>query len=76
MKSLLTPEQEAEVKSEMVLSGLPVRFMIDGQSVHLTTGERDKKGINVIYQHFYWNFTKDTAKKIAGWIGAKAVFDA
>jgi hypothetical protein len=71
----MTPEQIAEVKQEMVKDGTPVRFQIDGRTVaNLTTLDLHTKGINVIHQTVYWNFTKETAQKIAGWIGAKAVF--
>lgn len=74
MGCLLKEDQIAEVKKEMVQMGVPVRFQVDGQTVNLTTGERQQRGINVIHQVVYWNFTRETANKIAGWIGAKAVF--
>jgi hypothetical protein len=71
----MTPEQVQEVKNEMVPQGIPVRFQIDGATVaNLTTGQMHRKGINVIHQTVYWSFTKETAKKIAGWIGAKPIF--
>lgn len=71
---MLTEAQIAEVKSEMVKNGTPVRFQINGQTLNLTTGELQPRGINVLYQLVYWNFTKETAKKIAGWTNSKPVF--
>lgn len=73
----LTDEQVAEVKAEMVPNGVPVRFQIDGRTVqNLRTLLLHDKGINVIHQTVYWCFTRDTARKIAGWIGANPVFDS
>jgi hypothetical protein len=71
---MLTETQIAEVRSEMVKDGTPVRFQINGQTLNLTTGELQPKGINVLYQLVYWNFTKETSKKIAEWTGSKPVF--
>jgi carbohydrate-binding DOMON domain-containing protein len=71
----LTKEQVREVKAEMVRQGVPVRFMYNGQCLIITTGELMEKYINVIHQQFYWNFTKETSKKIAKWLGVKAIFD-
>ena len=72
----LTKSQIEEVKSEMVEHGVPVRFMYNGCSLIITTGETTEKYINVIHQQFYWRFTKETSKKIAKWLGVKAVFDS
>ena len=73
----LTEDQINEVSNEMVpeSEGMPVRFQKDGQTINIGTGERQPKGINVIHQHVYWRFTKATSRKIAGWLGAKAVFE-
>ena len=73
----LTAEQIEEITAEMVpsLLGTPVRFLIDGQNIaSLSTGDLSPKGINVMHQMVYWNFTRETSNKIAGWLGAKAVF--
>jgi len=70
----LTSEQIDEIKKELVSKGVPVRFLDGGQAINIETGERQKKGINIIYQIVYWNFTKDTAKKIAKWLGVKPVW--
>lgn len=70
----LTPEQVKEIQGEMVRDGVPVRFMKGGESMDIVTGKTTPKGTNVMYQMVYWNFTKDTAKKIAGWLGVKPVF--
>lgn len=81
----LTSEQIEEIKKEMVkwrycpeptsADPCPVRFLIGGQCLNIETGNLQQKGINVIYQQVYWNFTKETSKKIAKWLGAKPVFD-
>lgn len=73
----LTPEQIAEIRSEMVTltGGVPVRFLVNGCCVsNLETGETSSRGSNVIYHQVYWGFTRETSKKIAGWLGANAVF--
>jgi len=70
----LTDEQIDEVKAEMVRNGVPVRFLKGGRSMNIETGELGKRGTNIMYHVVYWNFTRDTAKKIADWLGAKAVF--
>ena len=42
---------------------------------HLSAvGNLQPKGINVIHQNFYWNFTRATAKKIAAALNVKAIF--
>jgi len=71
----LTSDQIAEVKGEMVKSGVPVRFMKGGGSLNIETGKTTPKGTNVMHQIVYWNFSKETAKKIADWLGARASFD-
>lgn len=76
----LNPEQIAEVKAEMVPMGTPVRFLFSGRNLNISTGELLPRGVNVIYHHVYWNFTKATAHKILGWLNdrswgeVKAVF--
>lgn len=73
-RSKLTKKQVQEVKAEMAPRGVPVRFMDAGRSVNISTGERDKKRMNVIHQRVYWDFPKETSKKIAKWLGVRAVF--
>ncbi len=73
--SKLTPAQIDEIKGEMVNSGVPVRFMKGGGSLNIETGQTTPRGANVMHQIVYWNFTKETAKKIADWLGARASFD-
>lgn len=70
----LSKEQIAEVKDEMTLTGDPVRFLHNGQCLNIVTGELMKKGINIMHQIVYWNFDKETSRKIASWLGVKAVF--
>ena len=74
MTKKLTYEQLEEVSKEMVQNGVPVRFLHEGRCLVITTGELMTKGINVIYQEVYWNFTKETSKKIAKWLEVKAIF--
>lgn len=59
----------------MVKNGHPVRFMHEGCSVNIETGIKCARGCNVIHQLVYWNFTKETAKKIATLTETKTVFD-
>lgn len=70
----LTEEQIKEVQNEQVQDGVPVRFQINGQTLNIVTGDLQTRGINVMYQIVYWNFTKETSQKIANWLGAKAIF--
>jgi hypothetical protein len=72
----LTDEQIAEVKAEQVPAeqAVPVRFLAGGQALNIVTGETTPRGTNVIYQTVYWNFTRETAKKIARWLSVRAVF--
>jgi hypothetical protein len=71
----LTQAQKAEVKLETVKNGKPVRFMRLGCSLNINTGETTRPNCNIIHQYVYWNFTKETANKIAGWLNVKLVFD-
>lgn len=70
----LTPGQAKELHGEMVKNGVPVRFLIGGQAIDIVSGKAASKGSNIMYHPVYWNFSKETAKKIAKWLGAKAVF--
>jgi hypothetical protein len=74
----LSKKQMKEVINEIGLtlggSCPPVRFMHGGCSVNISDGSKTSKGCNVMYQHVYWNFSKETSKKIAKWLGARAVF--
>jgi len=71
----LTTEQIAELKKEVIKEGHPVRFLHNGQAIDITTGEAAGKNTNILYHPVYWNFTKETSKKIAQWLGVKPVFD-
>lgn len=72
----LTADQLKEIEGELLSNntGVPVRFMKGGRNLDIVTGNFQKKGVNVVHQLVYWNMTKETAKKIAGWLGVKAVF--
>lgn len=70
----LTKKQINEVIEERVPNGVPVRFMHNGCSLVITSGETTSKRCNVMYQQVYWNFTKETSKKIAKWLGVRTVF--
>lgn len=74
MTTCLTPKQIAEIKSEMIPSGTPVRFQVAGQTLDICTGQLQKKGINVIHQIHYWCFSKETSLKIANWLSASPIF--
>jgi hypothetical protein len=51
-----------------------VRFQHHGQTLSIHSGHLQPRGINVIHQNVYWNFTKGTAKKIAAALNVNAVF--
>lgn len=70
----LTEEQILELRAEMVREGAPVRFLHDSRALDILTGRLCSKGSNVIYHPVYWNFTRETALKIAKWLNVKAVF--
>jgi hypothetical protein len=70
----LSKAQIDEIKKEMVKDGVPVRFLKNGLAFDILSGVPVSKGSSIMYHPVYWNFTKDTAKKIADWLGAKAVF--
>jgi hypothetical protein len=66
----LNSEQIQIFKAQMVDRGTPVRFLYRGQCLDIATGELQAKGINVIHQLHYWNFTAATALAIAKALGA------
>lgn len=72
----LTQEQIDVIKPKLVKSseGIPVRFQENGQTCNVETGKKQTKGINVIHQLVYWNFTKEVALEVAKLTGTKAVF--
>ena len=71
----LTTRQRTELQAELVPEhGVPVRFLIDGCAIDIMTGVACKKGSNVIYHPVYWGFTRATSRKVASWLGARAVF--
>jgi hypothetical protein len=72
--SKLSKDQIEEVKKEMVPNGVPVRFLDGGESMDIITGQKTGRGSNVMHQIVYWNFTKETSKKIAKWLGVRPVF--
>lgn len=71
----LTEDQTNEIRRETVRNGTPVRFLVNGQSLNIFSGELSPKNTNVMYHTVYWYFTKETSKKIARWLQAKPVFD-
>ena len=70
-----TPAQIEALRGEMVPCprATPVRFH-RRRDLFLLSGNLQPKGINVIHQNFYWNFTRATAKKIAAALNVKAIF--
>jgi hypothetical protein len=73
---VFTPEQIEQLRTEMVPCSQAeiVRFLLNGQALSIETGHLQPKGINIIHQVHYWNFTKATAEKIAHALCVKAVF--
>ncbi len=76
--TVLTDEQKAEIRNEMLPAMDPrirvVRFLVDGCNLQIGTGYLSPRGVNVLHQTCYWNFSEETSRKIAEWLGAKAVF--
>lgn len=70
----LNEEQVQEARSEMIRDGVPVRFLLDGRNLDIITGDLQPKGTNVIHQIVYWNFSRETSKKIAAWLGCTVIF--
>lgn len=64
----LDSRQINELRRELVTNGIPVCFLVDDKPVLLTTGQRVEEG------RVYNNFTRETACKVAGWIGAQPLF--
>ena len=71
-----SPEQIEALRAEMVpySQATPVRFQHHGQTLSIHSGQLQPRGINVIHQNVYWNFTEGTAKKIAAALNVNAVF--
>jgi hypothetical protein len=74
--TILTREQIESIKSRMVPmgEGIPVRFLEDGCAVSISTGDKCRKGSNVIHHPVYWTFTKELAQEIASLTGTKPVW--
>ncbi|HNX25947.1 MAG TPA: hypothetical protein PKK48_00915 [Phycisphaerae bacterium] len=70
----LSREQIEHYKKLQVPNGVPCRFMSDGRCLNISTGELQPQGINVMHQRVYWNFSRETAKKIASTLGCRVVF--
>ena len=70
----LTEEQVSEAQAETVRNGVPVRFMLGGRALNIETGELSPKGAGIMHQTVYWGFPRETARKIAEWLGVEAVF--
>ena len=70
----LTKKQIDEYSKRLVENGIPTRFMEGGQACNIITGDKSRKGTNVINQKAYWNLPKELALEIAEVTGTKAVF--
>jgi hypothetical protein len=70
----LTEEQIVRYKSALVKGGVPVRFLHNGGALNIISGHVQPRGINVIHQCVYWNFTRETAQEIAKLLDVRAVF--
>ena len=54
----LTPKQLDALPQETDKAHKPVRFMVNGQSANICTGQLSRKGSNVIYHVVYWDRPK------------------
>lgn len=70
----LNENQIAHFKAALVNPGVPVRFLHNGGALNIMTGHVQPRGINVIYQRVYWNFSRETALEIAKLLNVRAVF--
>lgn len=70
----LTDKQLAQVEAEMIVDGMTVRFLRNGRALNIETGESSPGYVEPRKQKFYYNFSRETAQKIAKWLGARAVF--
>jgi len=70
----LTDSQYHEICEEAIPNARPVRFLVDGCALNILTGYMQRRGTNVVHQMVYWNFSQETADKIAQWLGAKVVW--
>jgi len=53
---------------------VPVRFFKNGRCLNISNGLLMEKSVNIINQYVYWQFSKETALKIANMLNVKAVF--
>ena len=76
LSDVYSSEQIEALRTEMVpfSQATPVRFQHHGQTLSIQSGHLQPRGINVIHQTVYWNFTKETAKKVAVALNVKLVF--
>jgi hypothetical protein len=76
VSDVLSEEEIEAIKASMVSwkDTVPVRFMYKGRNLNISSGRLMPKGINVIHQIHYWNFPRDTAKRIAKALQVQAVF--
>ncbi len=74
----LTEEQRNSIIERLdgAVIATPCRFMDDGCSVDVVTGQKCKRGINAINQVVYWRFSRAIAKEIAELTGTSVVFSS
>ena len=70
----LSAEQIERYKKLQIPNGTPCRFMSSGRCLNIVTGELQPRGINVMHQRVYWNFSLETAKEIAATLGCRVIF--
>jgi len=76
LADVFRPEEIDALKSELVPAenATPVRFLHHGQNLTIQSGRLMPKGVNVIHQIVYWNFTRETATRIAKALNVSPVF--
>ena len=72
--SKLNEEQIAYYKTKIVKKGVCARFIKDGGTLNILTGEITKH-INVMYQIFYTCFDEDTCKEICNDLDCAVIID-
>ena len=74
----LTENQIEEIQQDVSelddIETKPCRFLVEGRALDICTGVKCSRNSNVFYHPVYWNFSKDVANKISGWLNAKVVW--
>jgi len=70
MSDVLVPlnQEQFERLPDDLRKGHPVRFLVDGRAVNITTGTKSSLGSNIIYHPVYWDRTPGWVKAVKGFL--------